>query len=140
MAGQVDAVACCGVEVEPDEEENGPGDVDEGVDAVCPVHEEGVAKEPCLDGEFVEDVQALLEVDELEGVAACDVHGAFDHCYGAKGAAELVYLRHQSLVSIPEMVSWSTTVGGKRTQYIKAQYHASTRNGNFLSSLLKKYS
>jgi hypothetical protein len=38
------------------------------------------------------------------------------------------------------MVSWSKTVGGRRTQYIKAQYHASTRNGNFLSSLLKKYS
>lgn len=25
------------------------------------------------------------------------------------------------------------------TQYIKAQYQASTRNGNFLSSRLKKY-
>ena len=25
------------------------------------------------------------------------------------------------------------------TQYMRAQYHASTKNGNFLNSLLKKY-
>lgn len=34
----------------------------------------------------------LFEVDKLEGVAAGDGNGAFDHCYGGKGAAELVDL------------------------------------------------
>jgi hypothetical protein len=29
--------------------------------------------------------------------------------------------------------------GGIFTQYIRAQYQASTKNGNFLNSLLKKY-
>ena len=56
VCGQVDAVLCGGVEEEPDEEEDGSGDVDEGVDAVCPVHEEGVLEEPALDVEFEEDV------------------------------------------------------------------------------------
>lgn len=49
-----------------------------------------------MDRELVEEVQALLEVYELEGVTACDGYGAFDHCYGAECTAELVYLLHAS--------------------------------------------
>lgn len=92
VCGQVNAVLCRGVEEEPDEEEDCAGDVDEGVDAVCPVHEKGVLEEPALDVEFEEDVQALLEGDDLQGVAAGDGHGAFDHSHGAEGATELVDL------------------------------------------------
>lgn len=56
MQGEIDAVAGCGVVVEAYEEEDGAGDVDEGVDAVCPVENEGVLEEPGLDVEFEEDV------------------------------------------------------------------------------------
>lgn len=68
--------------------------MDEGVDAVCPVENEGVLEEPCLDVEFEEDVQALLESDELQGVAASDVYGAFvNEVKGAYAAPDLVDLR-----------------------------------------------
>lgn len=90
---EVEVVAGGGVEEEPDEEEDGAGDVDEGVDAVGPVEEEGVLEEPVLDVEFVEEVEALLEVDDLEGMLAGDVDGGFDEGYGREGAAELVYLK-----------------------------------------------
>jgi hypothetical protein len=82
----------CGVVKQPDEEEDCAWDVDEGVDAVGPVHEERVFEEPVLHVEFEEYVEALLEGDYLEGVAARDVDGAFDHCYGAEGPAKLVDL------------------------------------------------
>lgn len=52
--------------------------MDKGVDAVEPVQDRRVGEEPFLDGEFPEDVQALLDVDELECVLAGDVDGAFD--------------------------------------------------------------
>lgn len=55
--------AGCGVVVEPDEEEDCGGDVDEGVYAIGPVHKERVGEEPVLDGEFVEEVESLLEAD-----------------------------------------------------------------------------
>jgi len=72
---EVDAVACRGVVEEEDEEEDGSWDVDEGVDAVRPVHEEGMFEEPVLYGELPEDVQTLLEVDDLESMFASDVDG-----------------------------------------------------------------
>lgn len=68
--------------------------MDEGVDAVCPVENEGVFEEPCLDVEFEEDVQALFEGDELQGVAAGDIYGAFvDEVESAYAAPNLVDLR-----------------------------------------------
>jgi hypothetical protein len=66
--------------------------VDEGVDAVDPVQQLGAGEEPALEGQLPEDVQALLEVDELQGVAAGDVDGALDEREGREGAADLVYL------------------------------------------------
>lgn len=39
VGGKVDAVLRCGVEEEEDEEEDGAGDVDEGVNSVGPVEE-----------------------------------------------------------------------------------------------------
>jgi hypothetical protein len=51
-----------------------------------------VFEEPVLHVEFEKDMQPLLEGDDLESVAARDVDGAFEHCYGAEGAAELVDL------------------------------------------------
>ena len=89
---EVETVAGCGVVEEGDEEEDGAWDVDEGVGAVCPVEEGGVFEEPVLEGEFVEEVEALFEVDELEGVGAGDVDGGFDEGEGREGAAELVDL------------------------------------------------
>jgi hypothetical protein len=56
------------------------------------VEEEWVFEEPGLHVEFEEDMQLLLEVNELEGVATGDVDGAFDHCYCAESSTELVYL------------------------------------------------
>lgn len=37
--------------------------MDEGVDAIDPMHEEGILEEELLDRELPEDVQALLKVD-----------------------------------------------------------------------------
>ena len=88
-------------------------------------------EKPALDREFVEEMQTLLEVDELERMAACDIHGAFDHRHGAEGAAKLVDL----LVLVYGLGKlWNIT------QYSSPQYQTSTRKGNFLSSLLKKKS
>lgn len=89
---EVETVAGCGVVEEGDEEEDGAWDVDEGVGSVGPVEEGGVFEEPVLEGEFVEEVEALFEVNELEGVGAGDVDGGFDEGEGREGAAELVDL------------------------------------------------
>ena len=45
-----------------------------------------------LYAEFPEYVQALFKVNQLESMPACDVYGAFEHCYGGKGATELIDL------------------------------------------------
>ena len=98
MCRQIDAVLRRGVVEQPYEEQDGAGDVDEGVYAVCPVHEEGVAQEPCLDLQLVEYVEVLFEVDQLEGVAAGNCYCAFDHCHCGEGSAELVDLKFSTLV------------------------------------------
>jgi hypothetical protein len=54
---------CDGGVVEPDEEEDGSGYVDEGVGPVDPVHQSRVVKEVLLDRWLPEDVEAFLEVD-----------------------------------------------------------------------------
>lgn len=50
-------------------------------------------EEPVLHRELPEYVQTLFKVDYLEGVPTRDVDSAFEHCYCAEGAAELVDLR-----------------------------------------------
>jgi hypothetical protein len=56
------------------------------------MHEKRMLQKPVLHVEFQEYMQALLESDDLQGVAPGDVDGAFEHGYGAEGAAELVDL------------------------------------------------
>lgn len=66
-----------GGQVEEDgKEEDTAWDVDEGVCSVGPVNQGRVRNEPLLDGTLEKDVEALLEVDELQGVASCNVDGA----------------------------------------------------------------
>ena len=89
---KVEAVAGRRVVEKEDEEEDGTRDVDEGVDAVGPVHERGMFEEPVLDGEFPEDMETLFEMDDLQGVTAGDVDCVLDHSHGGKGATELVDL------------------------------------------------
>lgn len=83
-----------GGDVEEDgEEQDAAGNVDEGVDAVGPVHECRVRHEPLLDGTLDKDAQTLLEVDELQRVPSCNVDGSLvnqDDC--AEGSCELVDL------------------------------------------------
>jgi hypothetical protein len=90
--GKFEAVACRGIVKEEDEEKNRSGDVDEGVYAVGPVHEEWVLEEPVLHGKLPEDVEALLEVDDLKGMLAGDVDGGVDQSHCGKGTTELVDL------------------------------------------------
>lgn len=49
-------------------------------------------QEPALDVEFEEDMKTLLEMDQLQGMATGDVHGALNHGHGTEGSSELVYL------------------------------------------------
>ena len=70
--------------------------MDKGVYTIGPVHQERVFEEPTLHIKFVEDVESLLEMDDLEGMATSDVHGAFDHCHRRERATELIYLIKKS--------------------------------------------
>lgn len=89
-AGHHTALAARGEVVEGNQEEDGSGDVDERVDAVDPVEQGRVVEEPLLDRELPEDVQALLEVDDLQSMLASDVDGALDESEGGEGASDLV--------------------------------------------------
>lgn len=82
----------CVVE-EPNQEEDSPRYVDERVYAVDPMHKGRILHEEVLDLEFVEDVETLLEVDELQSMVPRDVHGAFDYGDGRECATKLVDLR-----------------------------------------------
>jgi len=88
----VQPVAYCCVIVEPDEEKDATGYVNERVDAVDPHHEEGVREEVLLDGDFIEEVQSLLDADDLESMLAGDVNGTLDECDCSKSTTELVDL------------------------------------------------
>jgi hypothetical protein len=90
---QVDTILHCRVEEEENEEQDRAGDMDEAVDSVCPVEKQGVLYEPALNVKFVEDVQALLQMDDLKSMSAGDVDSAFDHCDSTEGAAKLIDLR-----------------------------------------------
>lgn len=84
-------------------------------------------------------METLLEVNDLEGMAAGDVDSALDHCHGSECATKLVYLCMQQSISFPAdhgKLKWVKR--DQLTQYIRAQYQASTKKGNFFNSLLKK--
>lgn len=89
-AGHGTALAGGGEVVQGDEEEDGAGNVDEGVDAVDPAEHGGTLEEPLLEGQLPEDAEALLEVDDLEGMLAGDINGTLHEGDGSEGAAELV--------------------------------------------------
>lgn len=87
MEGKVGPITRCGVVVQSDKEEDRARNVDKGVYAVCPVEDQRVCKKPMLDGEFVEDMQTLFEVDKLKRVFASYVHGTFGEIDCCEGAA-----------------------------------------------------
>lgn len=77
---------------EDDEEENGAGDVDEGVSSVRPLENCRVSKEPALDHGLNEDAQALLNVNNLKGMLASSVDRAGLEGYSCEGSSKLVDL------------------------------------------------
>jgi hypothetical protein len=83
--------------VEDDEVEDGPWDVDERVCLIRPSHERGALEEPPLYGRLDEDAEALLDVDELEGMFPGCVDGGCLQCHGGEGAPELVNLLGMSM-------------------------------------------
>lgn len=87
------ALAGGGDEVEDDEEEDGARDVDKGVNAVDPVHHGGHLQKVLLDWHLDEDVEALLQVDELERMLARHVDGSLVEGERGEGAADLVHLQ-----------------------------------------------
>ena len=116
------------------------------VQAVGPVHERRAAKEPLLDLALDKYVEDALEIDDLERVLARDVDGVLGHGYGCKSTTELIHLfvRHGSVSWLPRFIAdfpiYISAAPGKCTQYINAQYQASTKKGNFLSKRLKNLS
>lgn len=72
--GFIDAVASGGIIVEPDEEGDGSGDMNEGIDPVNPHHDRGMAQKKALNVQLPEDAQTLLDVNHTEGMSARDVH------------------------------------------------------------------
>lgn len=77
---------------EDDEEENGAGNVDEGVGAVRPLEDCRVSKEPALDHWLNEDAQALLHMDDLKGMRARSVDCVGLEGNSCEGTSELVDL------------------------------------------------
>lgn len=51
-----------------------------------------VLEEPFLEGRFDEDMEALLKVNELEGMLAGNVDGAFDKGKSSDSATNLIDL------------------------------------------------
>ena len=96
-----DGVTGCGIVIEPNEEEDRPWDVDEGVDPVDPCEGGGMCEETALNRKFPEDVERLFESDELEGMVASYVDGRGDEGYCGEGAAELVDLLSACQYDIP---------------------------------------
>lgn len=97
---EVDTVLHCRVEEEENEEQDRAGDMDEAIDSVCPVEKQGVPYEPPLNVKFVEDVQALLQMNDLKSMSAGDIDSAFNHCDSTKGTAQLVDLQTVSENSV----------------------------------------
>ena len=68
--------------------------MDKAVQPIDARHQARKGHEELLDRNFPEDVQALLELDQLEGMSASDVDSAFDESHGRECAAELIDLMH----------------------------------------------
>lgn len=79
--------------VQSNQEENGAGDVNKGVDPVDPMHQYRVLHEPLLDGNFPKHVKPLFKMDDLESVAAGYMDCIFNKSNGGKGSTKLVYLQ-----------------------------------------------
>lgn len=77
---------------EDDEEENGAGNVDEGVGSVRPLEDCRVSKEPALENGLNKDAQALLHMNNLKGMLARSVDCAGLESYSCKGSSKLVDL------------------------------------------------
>jgi hypothetical protein len=78
--------------VEGNKEEDGARDVDKGIHSVDPVHQRWLLKEPLLNGNLPKYIQSLLEMNDLKGMSASYVDGAFNKSQGAKGSSKLVNL------------------------------------------------
>lgn len=77
---------------EDDEEENGAGNVNEGVGSVRPLEDCRMFKEPALNNGLDKDAQTLLHMDDLKGMFACGVDCAGLEGYSCEGTSELVDL------------------------------------------------
>lgn len=86
------SIARDGVVVQPDQERYGARDVDERVQPVDVRHETRIRHEELLDGDFPEDVQSLFQLDQLDGVSACDVYCALHQSDCCECTAELIHL------------------------------------------------
>lgn len=85
---------------EEDEEEDGAGNMDEGIGAVSPSHQEGVGEEPFLDIDFDKNAEALLEMDDLQRMLTGCVDSRGLKGDSSKGTPQLVHLA--DLVSTKE--------------------------------------
>lgn len=86
------AVACDGVVKQPHEKRDRPRDVYEGVEPIDVFHDDGIAHEESLNGDFPKDMKVLFDCNDLEGMAAGHIDGSFDESQGCKGPTELIYL------------------------------------------------
>lgn len=86
------AVARRGEVEEDDEEEDGAGDVDKGVETVGPAQERRALQKPGLQRQLPEEVEPLFEMDQLQGMLAGNVDCGVDEREGREGSAELVNL------------------------------------------------
>jgi hypothetical protein len=89
--------------------------VDEGVHAVDPGHHELVLHEELLDGDLIEDAQALLGRNDLQRVPARRVDRALDDPYGGRGSSQLIDL----YIFLSDGAGWKHTRGhqnGRHTQ------------------------
>jgi len=81
-----------GIVEKPDQKRDRARDVDERVNTVNPEQEGDVLEEEGLNGDFVEDVETLLQSNDLEGVGTGDLDGTGSHGDGRERTAELVDL------------------------------------------------
>ena len=122
------AIAGDGIIVQQNEERNCPSDVNKAVQPIYASHESWTGHEKLLYRDLPEDVPLLFDFDDLKGMLPSNVYSAFHNCDSRKCSSELVHLHPVSnRVSKDDMM---------QTQYINAQYHASTKKGNLCKSLL----
>ena len=76
--------------VEPNEEQDSAGNVDERIDAVDPMHHGRISQKPLLNSRLPENMKALLEMDELQCMVSCNMDGAFHQRHSRKCPTELI--------------------------------------------------